>query len=315
MNILITGCAGFIGSHVAEKLLALGHCVIGIDNFDSFYDPKIKEENIRPATSLPAFELHRGDIRDSNLLRNIFAKCSIDLVIHLAARAGVRPSIEQPMLYYEVNVQGTLVILEMMKEFHVKKLVFASSSSVYGNNVVPFREADPVDHPISPYAATKKAGELICFTYYKLHGIQSYCLRFFTAYGPRQRPEMAITMFARSIIAREKITLFAHGKSSRDYTYIDDIVAGVVSAAERVNGYEIINLGESSPTQLIELLHKLEDSLDLTAHYDLLPGQPGDVDVTYADITKAKTLLNYSANFPLERGIKHFVEWYKKAHA
>jgi UDP-glucuronate 4-epimerase len=314
MNIVVTGCAGFIGSHVVEKLLTLNHHVIGIDNFDDFYLVGIKERNILPSLKNENFRLYRKDIRDKNAIENIFRSAgSVHAVIHLAARAGVRPSIDDPILYSDVNIIGTNILLDAMRKYGIKKLVFASSSSVYGNNKkVPFSEYDPVDHPISPYAATKKAGELLCYTYYHLHGIEAFCLRFFTVYGPRQRPEMAITKFVDAIIHNKPISLFANGLSSRDYTYVQDIVSGVISALSNVSKFEIINIGNSSPINLLSLLGVIENSIGKKSRYNLLPAQVGDVDETYADISKASRILNYHPEYSIEKGILSFVNWYKQ---
>lgn len=307
---LVAGGAGFIGSHLVDKLLAQNHKVICLDNFDTFYDPKIKRSNICRALAEKNYTLVEGDIRDSSLLNRCFKENKIDVVVHLAARAGVRPSIQQPELYYDVNVIGTLRLLEAMNMAGVRKLVFASSSSVYGNNPkVPFSESDPVDNPISPYAATKKAGELLCHTYHHLHGFDIFCLRFFTAYGPRQRPEMAIHKFAKNIIDGEPITMFGDGSTMRDYTFVQDIVQGIISSIQTVSGYEILNLGESNTISLANLIALLEEKLEKKAIVKQMPEQPGDVKLTNADISKAKRIIAYNPKTSIEEGISSFVQW------
>lgn len=309
-NYLITGGAGFIGSHLVDELLAQGNTVICLDNFDDFYDPAIKKKNIKTALQDTKFKLVEGDIRDRTVLENCFRNDHIYMVIHLAARAGVRPSIEQPELYYDVNVKGTLTLLEVMKEYNIKKMIFASSSSVYGNNKkVPFSEDDNVDYPISPYAATKKACELMCYNYFHLYNFGIFCLRFFTVYGPRQRPEMAIHNFSKRIFNEEKISLFGDGNSKRDYTYIDDIISGIISAIDNLKGFEIINLGNSETIALPDLVKKLEGIINKKAETEWLPKQPGDVDITYADINKAGKMLGYNPEFPINEGLKKFIEW------
>ncbi|MBM3705844.1 MAG: NAD-dependent epimerase/dehydratase family protein, partial [Actinobacteria bacterium] len=255
MGILVTGGAGFIGSHICERLLESGNRIICIDNFNDFYDPAIKESNIRGFACSSSFLLYRQDILNRSMLDEIFSENNISLVIHLAARAGVRPSIENASLYEEVNVRGTLNLLECCAKFGVKKFIFASSSSVYGGNKkIPFSETDNVDNPVSPYAATKKAGELLGYTYSNLYGISVFCYRFFTVYGPRQRPEMAIHKFTRAILTGSPLEIYGDGNSARDYTYIDDIVTAVTSNLENIKGYEIFNLGNSKPVKLLELV-------------------------------------------------------------
>jgi len=311
MTILVTGGAGFIGSQLIEKLLLQNHKIICLDNFDDYYDPLIKRKNIERANLEKGYRLIIGDIRDVSVLNSCFKCNKIDVVVHLAARAGVRPSIQQPELYYDVNVIGTLRLLEAMHASGVKKLVFGSSSSVYGNNTkVPFSESDPVDNPISPYAATKKVGELLCHTYYHLYGFDVFCLRFFTAYGPRQRPEMAIHKFAKNIMDNEPITMFGDGSTMRDYTFVDDIVQGIVSSIHKVNGYEIINLGESNTIMLAKLISLLEEKLGKKAIVNKLPEQLGDVKLTNADITKAKKMIAYNPKTSIEEGLSAFVQWF-----
>jgi UDP-glucuronate 4-epimerase len=312
MTVLVTGGAGFIGSHVIDQLLGLGHRVVCLDNFDTFYDPNIKRQNIAGAASNAGFTLIEGDLRDENTLASIFSARQIDAVIHLAARAGVRPSIVDPALYYDVNVRGTMNLLLAMRKAGVKRLVFASSSSVYGNNKkIPFSEADTVDFPISPYAATKKAGELLSYTFHHLDAINVYCLRFFTAYGPRQRPEMAIHKFVRRIMNGEPVTVFGDGGMQRDYTFVGDVAAGVIAALDRVSGYEIINIGNSQAVSLGDLVSVIERVVGRAAIVHHEPQPPGDVDITFADVHKAHRLLGYSPTTSIEEGVTRFVEWLK----
>ena len=308
-KVFITGIAGFIGSNLAKALLEEGWSVSGIDNFDDFYDPQLKRMAIRRAEASGSISLVEGDIRDADLLNAVFSSNRPDLVIHLAARAGVRPSIEQPALYYDVNVTGTLTLLEAMRRNGVKNLLFASSSSVYGNNKkVPFSESDSVDNPISPYAATKKAGELLCYTYHHLYDFNIFCLRFFTVYGPGQRPEMAIQQFGRKITEETPITLFGDGSTRRDYTFVDDIVAGIMASAQHLKGYEIFNLGNSDTISLIDLVHGIEETLGKKAIIEWKPMQPGDVEITYADISKAKDRLGYKPDYPVLKGLKRMFD-------
>jgi len=313
MTILVTGGAGFIGSHLVEHLLEAGNRVICLDNFDSFYSPMVKRANIKDALLHPSFTLIEGDIRDAGGLKQCFEENEIDVVVHLAARAGVRPSIQNPELYYDVNVMGTLRLLEAMRTHGVTKLVFASSSSVYGNNKkVPFDENDTVDTPISPYTATKKACELLCHTYHHLYAFDVFALRFFTVYGPRQRPEMAISHFTRSILQGKPIELFGDGTTSRDYTFVGDIVSGLEAAISHVNGYEIINLGNSHPVPLIELVHVIEEVAGKKATIRWSPMQAGDVQTTWADTAKAKRLLGYSPSTPIRDGLAAYVQWLRE---
>lgn len=312
-KVLITGAAGFIGSHLCERLLSEGNNVVGLDNFDAFYSREVKEANIASALSNENFKLVEGDIRDADCIAGIFEKEAIDIIVHLAAKAGVRPSIEDPVAYQDVNVNGTVLMLEAAKKFGVKKFVFASSSSVYGNNKkVPFSENDNVDFPISPYAATKKAGELICHTYSHLYDIDMTCLRFFTVYGPRQRPDLAIHKFVKLIEAGEAIPVFGDGSMRRDFTYIDDIMDGVIAAMKNCNGYEIYNLGESRPVRLDDLIGEIEVALGKKAVINRLPEQPGDVKQTYADVAKAKEKLGYDPKTEISDGLARFVEWFRK---
>ncbi len=311
MIFLVTGGAGFIGSYLVERLLAEGNRVIGLDNFDNFYDPALKRRNLTRALQNPKFRLVEGDLRDEGILEKVFREEKIEIVAHLAARAGVRPSIQNPLLYADVNIRGTLNLLEACKKHGVRRLVFASSSSVYGNNPkIPFAEDDPVDNPISPYAATKKAGELICYTYHHLYGIDVACLRYFTVYGPRQRPEMAIHQFTRLIHQGKKVALFGDGSSRRDYTYIDDAIAGTMGALTKEHGYEIYNIGESQTISLSELIQAIEQRVGKRALVEYLPAQPGDVERTYADIRKASERLGYRPQTKIQEGLDHFVRWY-----
>jgi UDP-glucuronate 4-epimerase len=317
-NILVTGGAGFIGSNLCERLLREGYTVICLDNFDSFYDHNIKIKNIEEVekTFPNQFELVTGDIRNDEHLKETFKKKRIDSVVHLAARAGVRPSINNPLLYQDVNIRGTIVLLEACKEFGIKDFIFASSSSVYGENQrVPFSEDDLDIQPISPYGATKRAGELLCYSYHHLYGMNIACLRIFTAYGPRQRPEMAIHKFARLIDQGEKIPIYGDGSSRRDYTYIDDLIDGILTVMHHHRGFELYNLGESQTTSLNELIHLIEEAFGKKANVEMLEPQPGDVSITYADISKAERKLGYHPNIKIEKGIKRFVEWYKAQRA
>ncbi|MBU1198804.1 MAG: GDP-mannose 4,6-dehydratase [Nanoarchaeota archaeon] len=313
MKILVTGCAGFIGSHVSEALLKRGDSIVGIDNINDYYSIQQKENNLEILKEQKDFVFHKEDIRNYSGLKEIFEKEKPDKVIHLAARAGVRPSIEQPLLYEEVNVKGTFNLLDLAKDYKVKNFVFASSSSVYGNQKkIPFSETDDVNNPISPYAATKKTGELICHTYHHLYNINVTCLRFFTVYGPRGRPDMAPYMFTESILKGEPITRFGDGTTKRDYTYVSDIVQGVIAANDKELEYEIINLGNNQPVMLNDFIQVIENATGKKAVIKEMPMQPGDVDITYADITKANKLLGYKPTTSIEAGMKKFVEWYRK---
>lgn len=314
MRVVVTGGAGFIGSHLCDALLRDGHEVVALDNLDDFYDPGVKRANLRGARANAGFTLVEGDIRDAAVVDRLLTSGGVDAIVHLAARAGVRPSIENPLLYEDVNVRGTLVLLEAARRHDVGKFVFASSSSVYGNSrKVPFSESDRVDDPISPYAATKKAGELITHTYHHLYGLNVTCLRFFTVYGPRQRPDLAIHKFARLIDAGDAIPVFGDGATMRDYTYIDDIIAGVSASIERCRGYHIYNLGESRPVTLRRLIECLEAALDRRATIERLPPQPGDVDQTHADVALAARELGYRPATTLEAGLARFVSWFRAA--
>jgi UDP-glucuronate 4-epimerase len=313
-NILVTGGAGFIGSHLCERLIAAGDSVVCLDNFDNFYDPGIKISNVEEIVKKfgDRFELITGDIRNREHLDAVFKKREIQSVVHLAARAGVRPSLADPLLYADVNLRGTITLLEACRTFGIKRFVFASSSSVYGENQrIPFSEEDLLIQPISPYGVTKRAGELICYPYHYLYGMEIACLRFFTAYGPRQRPEMAIHKFTRLIDQGKKIPMFGDGSSRRDYTYIDDLIDGILGVLRHHRGYEIYNLGESRTTPLRELIGLIEKTLGKKADIETLESQPGDVSTTYADISKARQRLGYDPHFPLEEGIRRFVQWYQ----
>jgi UDP-glucuronate 4-epimerase len=313
MVIFVTGGAGFIGSHLCGRLLREGHRVVCLDNFDDFYEPEIKRRNVQEAMGKAQFELIEGDIRDTQLIPRIFRDRTFDVVVHLAARAGVRPSIDYPKLYEEINIQGTINLLDACRELSVKSYVFASSSSVYGGNrKVPFSEEDRVETPISPYGTTKRAGELFCYTYHRLYGINIACLRYFTVYGPRQRPEMAIHKFTRLIEGNERLPMYGDGQSIRDYTYIDDIIDGTMGAIYGNKGFEIYNLGESHTTSLSDLIRMLEQALGKRAIIEGLPEQRGDMPVTYANIEKARRKLGYAPRVSMEEGIARFVEWYRK---
>ena len=313
---LITGAAGFIGSHLADKLLNEGNKVIVVDNFCDFYNPEIKENNVKHNLSNPNYKLYRADIRDRNELAKVFNENKIDVVMHLAAMAGVRPSIDNPIYYQEVNCMGTQNILEEMKAHNAKNLVMASSSSVYGNcKEVPFKENMIVDFAISPYAATKKANEVMTHVYHKLFDFNVIMLRFFTVFGPRQRPDLAINKFTRLMLNNEPIPMFGDGTTSRDYTYIDDIVDGIIRSCNYVENnndvYEILNLGNSSPVSLKEMINTIAEVLNKTPNIQELPMQPGDVERTFADISKAKKLIGYNPKTSFQEGIENFVKWYK----
>ena len=311
-TILVTGGAGFIGSHVIERLLAEGSRVVCLDNFDSFYDPAVKRANLASAQKKSSFRLIEGDIRDESVLAGLFREERIEAVFHAAARAGVRPSIQDPVLYHDVNVHGTTRLLEAARSAKIKNFVFASSSSVYGvANRTPFSEEDPADFPISPYAATKRAGELLCYTYHHLYGLPVTCLRFFTIYGPRQRPEMAIHKFTRLIDSGRPVPVFGDGTSRRDYTYISDVVEGVIRALAKPQPYEILNIGGSQTTGLRDLVAKIETVLGKAARIEAMPPQAGDVPLTFADVGKARRLLGYEPRTMIDEGLKKFVEWYR----
>lgn len=313
---LITGGAGFIGSTLTERLLNENNKVVCIDNFCDYYNPKLKEKNVEEFVKHKNYSLYRIDIRNRNDVKKVFDENKIDVIVHLAAMAGVRPSIENPLLYQEVNGIGTQNILEEAKLHNVKSLVMASSSSVYGNcKEVPFKEDMIVDYAISPYAATKKANEVMAHVYHKLNDMNIIMLRFFTVYGPKQRPDLAINKFTRLMLEGKSIPMYGDGTTSRDYTYVDDIVDGICKSCDYVinndNVYEIINLGSNNPVSLKEMINTIGEVLNVEPKIEVLPMQPGDVDRTYADISKAKKLLGYSPKFTFKEGIQKFIDWYK----
>lgn len=310
MKVLVTGGAGFIGSHLVDRLLAEGHAVTVVDNFDPFYDPAVKEANIAAQVNNPNVRLVRADIRDAAAMR-AGLNGAYDVIVHLAAKAGVRPSIENPTAYQQVNVGGTQNLLEYAREQGIRQFVFASSSSVYGVNPrVPWREDDAGLQPISPYAATKVAGELLGHVYSHLFGLRFVALRFFTVYGPRQRPDLAIHKFARQIRSGQSLPFFGDGRTSRDYTHVSDIVTGIRAAMDYcASAYEIINLGGDQPVTLTELVAALEETLGRQAMLDRRPEQPGDVPRTWADLTKAGKLLGYQPRMTLRDGLRDFVKW------
>ena len=316
-NILITGGAGFIGSHLVDRLIAEGGWRITIvDDLNDFYSPDIKRATLARVLDDPGVAFVESDIRDMAAMRDVFAGNEFDTIVHLAARAGVRPSLAEPELYADTNINGTLNLLILAKEFGVNQFVFGSSSSVYGvNGKVPFAEDDPIRNPISPYAATKAAGELLCHTYSHLYNIRTVCLRFFTVYGARQRPDLAIHKFSKLITEGVAVQMFGDGTTRRDYTYIDDIIQGVRAAMDYDGAmHEVFNLGESETTELKRLIELLEDSLGIKAVIDHQPMQPGDVPITFADISKARRLLNYSPTTKIEDGIPKFVDWFRAAN-
>ncbi len=319
-RILLTGGAGFIGSHLAEELIRRGAKLSIVDNLDNFYAPSRKRINLQEIQEAGPYEFFEVDLRDMDGLREVAERVQPEIVIHLAARAGVRPSIEQPALYESVNVAGTVNVLEIAREFDVQRLIFGSSSSVYGiTNTVPFCEDDLRTRPISPYAATKLAAEMMCYTYAHLYGMTTLCLRFFTVYGPRQRPDLAIHKFTALIEAGRPIPVYGDGSMGRDYTYVDDIVSGVISSLEYTPQsrlpFEIFNLGNSHPVRLAELIAQLEAATGKKAQQDRLPDQPGDVPITWANIDKAKRLLGYSPKISTEQGLQNFVAWYRSRPA
>ncbi|MBS6041966.1 MAG: GDP-mannose 4,6-dehydratase [Clostridium baratii] len=320
-TILITGGAGFIGSHLSERLLKEGNKVFIIDNFNDYYDPKIKRNNVEEVKKtclvnnipLDNYKVFEGDIRDNDFLKEVFTN-KVDSIMHLAAMAGVRPSIQNPSLYYDVNITGTVNLLERCRENNIKQFVFASSSSVYGNNEkIPFSESDRVDNPISPYAATKKSGELLCHTYHHLFDMNIACLRFFTVYGPRQRPDLAINKFTTLIMEDKEIPFYGDGTTSRDYTYVEDIVSGIVSSINYVNKeekvFEIFNIGGDKTVSLNEMVETIEEVLGKKAKLNRLPMQPGDVNRTCADISYSKKMIGYNPQTSFKEGIRKFIQW------
>jgi len=311
-HVLITGGAGFIGSNLTRRLLDRGDRVSVLDDFNDFYDPARKRANVAPFLERDEYRLTEGDIRDAELVDRLFREGRFDQVVHLAARAGVRPSLSEPILYEEVNCIGTLRLLEAARQHGPETFIFGSSSSVYGiNRKVPFSELDEINQPISPYATTKRTGELLCFNYHHLYGLKTACLRFFTVYGPAQRPEMAIHKFTDQIANGQTLTLFGDGGSRRDYTFISDIVDGIVGSMELAPGFEIINLGGAETTALRDLVSWLAEELGVEPRIDHLPDQPGDVPITYADVSKAQRLLGYSPKVSIREGLRAFVDWYR----
>lgn len=313
MNFLVTGGAGFIGSHICERLLLSGHAVWTLDDLNDFYDPQMKRDNLRALQSLAKpFEFVQGDLTDRAVVDQLFADVKFDQVIHLAARAGVRPSLEKPALYQRVNVEGTVNLLEAARLSGVKKLTLASSSSVYGvNSKMPFSETDSIFTAISPYAASKLACEALGHVYHHTYGLDIVMLRFFTVYGPRQRPDLAIRKFTKLISEGKPIPVYGDGSSARDHTYVSDIVDGVMACLDREFGYEIFNLGESQTVTLSRLIQLIENAVGKKAVIQRLPMQPGDVPVTFADISKARNQLGYAPKMKVEQGIPQFVEWFK----
>ena len=312
MKILLTGVAGFIGSYTARALLKRGDEVIGVDNFNDYYSPLQKEDNVADFLWDKNFILVRADITDAEKMNEVFEQFKPDLLVHLAARAGVRPSIENPELYYKVNVEGTVNLLEACRKNDVKRVVFASSSSVYGKQKkTPFSEEDFTENPISPYAATKRGAENVCYMYSKVYGMQITCLRFFTVYGPAGRPDMAPYLFTKWINEGTPLKRFGDGTTKRDYTYVGDIVSGVLAACDKPFDYEIINLGNKKPEILNDLIGTIESELKEKAIIEELPEQPGDVPITFADISKAKRKLGYEPKTSLAEGMRNFIEWYK----
>jgi UDP-glucuronate 4-epimerase len=316
-TVLITGAAGFIGSHLSERLLGSGHRVVGVDCFNTFYDPAIKRRNVAPSLSHQAFTLVEADIRDRAAMLETFAAHKPSAVVHLAAMAGVRPSIENPALYTAVNIDGSVNLLDAAVAQRCGKFLFASSSSVYGNNPrVPFAEDDNVDHPISPYAATKKAGELLCHTYWHLHRLPVTCLRFFTVFGPRQRPDLAIHKFLSLVRDGKPIPLFGDGSTSRDYTFVDDIVSGITAALERCSvdtGYRVYNLGGNHPISLADLVRTIERVTGVSVQIDRKPRQAGDVERTWADLSRSRAELDYEPRTSVHDGIAQQWEWIKNS--
>ena len=314
MNFLVTGGAGFIGSHVCERLLRDGHRVWAFDDLNDFYDPQFKRRNLREIQTLAKpFEFCHGDLTDRAALDELFSSVKFDQVIHLAARAGVRPSLEQPALYQRVNVEGTVNVLEAARQTGVKKITIASSSSVYGVNAkVPFSESDPIFSAVSPYAASKLACEALGHTWHHVYKMDVAMLRFFTVYGPRQRPDLAIHKFTKLIDAGKPIPVFGDGSTARDHTHVSDILEGVIACTQREFGFEIFNLGESQTVKLSELIALIETALGKQAVIDRQPLQPGDVPITFADISKARKMLGYNPQVKVEKGIPLFVDWFRK---
>ncbi len=313
MNILVTGGAGFIGSHLTERLLREGHQVSVVDNFDPFYDPQRKRQNLAAVADHPALRLYEADILDWNRMDAILAQEKPERIVHLAARANTRLSLSDALLYEKVIGQGTVTLLELARRHRVQQFVFGSSSTVYGaNSKVPFSEDDPITSPLTPYAAAKRDAELHCHVYARVHRLPVTCLRFFSVYGPRLRPDLALSVFVQRILSDEEVPFYGDGSAGRDYTYIDDIVDGIVAALARLFPYEIINLGNSHPILLREMLATLERALGKQATLRQLPSQPGDMHITYADIAKAERLLGYRPQVPFREGVARFVAWYRQ---
>ena len=324
LRVLVTGAAGFIGSHLCERLLANGADVWGLDNFDSFYSTAIKRRNVQELAKHPNMRLIEGDIRDAVLLDGLFSDVSFDVVVHLAARPGVRPSIEEPEECFDINVQGTLTLLEAMRRHHIAALAFGSSSSVYGDSdTIPLEESAVADRPISPYAASKRAGEHICHTFHHLYGMSVHCLRFFTVFGPRQRPDLAIHKFARLMAAGRPLPLYGDGSTARDYTYVSDTVEGVVRSIDLLieasksgrPAFEVINLGRSDAVTLKELVDALSGALGIEPTIEWMPMQPGDVTITCASDVRARSILGFEPRVDLETGLARFVEWFRAGSA
>ncbi len=311
-TILVTGGAGFIGSHVCAALLERGADVVCLDDFNDYYDPAFKRANVAAFATSPRWHLVEGDIRDAHLVEDAYRRFSVGATIHLAARAGVRPSIRDPRLYQEVNGLGTLNLLEAARAAGARTFIFGSTSSVYGiNSKVPFAEDDPITCPVSPYAATKRGNELMAFTYHHLYGLAVTCLRFFTVYGPRQRPEMAIYLFADRLARGLAVPRFGDGSTARDYTYVDDITSGVIAALDAAAPFEIVNLGGSRTTTLARLIELVAGALGVEPRVEDRPLQPGDVPITFADVSKAKRLWGWAPRVPIEEGIERFVAWFR----
>lgn len=311
-KVLVTGGAGFIGSHVCDMLLQLNKQVVCLDCFNDYYDPEVKLKNISHNLKNTLFKLYKDDFTNQKAMQKMFDKEKFTSVIHLGARAGVRPSLADPMLYEEVNIKGTMILLEQCRKHNIKNFVFASSSSVYGGNKkVPFSEKDMTDTPISPYAATKKAGEAICHTYHHLYGMRISCLRFFTVYGPRGRPDMAPYIFTKKILAGEPIDVFGDGTAKRDFTYVEDIVSGIIAAWQREYPFEIFNLGNSNTIRVSEFIKIIEDITGKKAIINYKDKQAGDVDITFSDISKAKKMLDFSPKTNIRQGMAKFIYWYQ----
>ena len=315
-SVLVTGGAGFIGSYVCERLLQEGHKVICADDFNDYYDPERKKKNVAPFLSNKQFVLHHADIRNKKVMDDIFKKHQCSYLIHLAARAGVRPSLADPVLYADVNINGTLILLDLAKAYKIKGFLFASSSSVYGfNKKIPFSEDDPVNEQASPYGVSKRAGELYCYAHHQLYGTPITCLRFFTVYGPRGRPDMAPYKFTRLIHEGKPIEMYGDGNSRRDYTYVSDIVDGIMAAMKKNYPFEIINLGNANPVKLKDFISIIEKNVGKQATITQLPMQPGDLPETYADVKKAEKLLGFKPKIDIKEGMKRLVAWYQEEAA